>query len=191
MFRRSLFGLLVVVLMVGLRGHWARSADELPVDRGLGTRVPDFTLKDTRDKPVRLYGYAGKKAVVVVFIGTGCPVSDLYLPRLAELAAAYEKKDIAFLAIDSNRGSDAGKVAEAVKQAGIRFPVLMDPGNVVADLLLAERTCEALVIDGKNAALRYRGAIDDQYTPEKRREKPTKPHLIDALDDLLPGATCA
>src|SRR5262249_11962204 len=69
----------------------------------------------------------------------------------------------------------------------IRFPVLIDPGNVVADSLLAQRTCEALVIDGKNAALLYRGAIDDQYTPENRREKPTNSYLIDALDDVLAG----
>jgi peroxiredoxin len=163
------------------------AGDELPIDRGIGTKVPEFTLKDTSDKPVRLYGYAGKKAAVVVFIGGGCPVSDLYLPRLAELAAIYEKKNIAFIAIDSNRDSDTAKVAEACKQAGIRFPVLKDPGNVVADSLLAERTCEALVVDGKNAALLYRGAIDDQYTPEKRREKPSKSYLIDALDDVLAG----
>jgi peroxiredoxin len=107
--------------------------DELAIDRGIGQPLADFTLHDTAGREVRLYGFAGKKAVVVVFIGTGCPVSNLYLPRLAELAQTYQQKGIEFVAVDSNRGSDAAKVAQHAREHGVSFPVLMDPGNVVAD----------------------------------------------------------
>ena len=53
---------------------------------------------------------------------------------------------------------------------GVSFPVLKDEGNIVADRLQANRTCEALVIDAKGV-LRYRGAIDDQYRIGVRKER--------------------
>jgi hypothetical protein len=64
--------------------------------------------------------------------------------------------------------------------------VLNDPVNLVADLTLAERTCEVLVIDGR-ARLRYRGAIDDQYGRGTRKPAPTKSYLAAALDAVLAG----
>ncbi len=163
------------------------SSDELPLDRGVGKPVADFTLRDTAGKELRLYSFAGKQAVVVVFIGTGCPVSNLYLPRLAELAAMYGKDGIEFIAIDSNRGSDAAKVGRHAKEHGVSFPVLMDPGNVVADQLLAERTCEVLVIEGKRARLVYRGAIDDQYTAKVHKDRATRSYLVEILDAIAAG----
>jgi peroxiredoxin len=161
---------------------------EPPIDRGVGQRVSDFTLLDTTGKEVHLYGFAGKKAAVIVFVGTGCPISDLYLPRFAELARKYESAGIPFLAIDSNSGETAAKVAEHAKKLGVSVPVLMDPGNLVADSLQAQRTCEALVLDGE-AILRYRGAIDDQYTQKGRKERAGKQYLVDALDAVIAGRT--
>ena len=54
---------------------------------------------------------------------------------------------------------------------GAAFPILKDTDNRVADQLLAERTCEALLIDDRGR-LRYRGAIDDQYGLGTRRDQP-------------------
>src|SRR5690348_6312476 len=66
----------------------AEAADESPLTRGVGQRVANFTLPDSSTgEPVRLYGFRGKKAAVIVFTGTECPVGDLYMPRLKELAA--------------------------------------------------------------------------------------------------------
>jgi peroxiredoxin len=174
-----------IVLVSFLVAPSARS-EGLPIDRGVGRRIADFTLRDTAGKEVRLYDFAGKKAVVVVFIGSGCPLSDLYLPGLAELARKYEKSGVAFLAVDSNAGEEAARVADHAKKHGVSFPVLMDQGNAVADSLLAERTCEALVMDGR-AILRYRGAIDDQYTQKARKARPEKTYLVDALDAVIAG----
>ena len=113
-------------------------------------------------RPVSLYGFAGKKAVVLVFLGTDCPLANLYGPRLAELHREYRGKGVVFLGINSNAHETEAQVAEQARKLGIDFPVLKDPGNVVADLALVERTPEVLVLDGR-ARVRYRGAIDDQY----------------------------
>src|SRR5262249_57434425 len=62
------------------------SKTELPVDRCIMQRVADFTLKDVAaDRPVSLHGFIGKRAIVLVFLGTDCPVRNLYVPRLIPL----------------------------------------------------------------------------------------------------------
>jgi peroxiredoxin len=147
--------------------------------------VANFELKEVSSgRPVSLYGFAGKKAVVLFFSGTDCPVAKLYLPRLAEMSRTYKNKGVAFVIINSNAHEPRQQVAEHAKSHTFELPVLKDEGNVVADQLLVERTCEALLLDGA-AVLRYRGAVDDQYGLGTRKEKPSKNFMIDALDAVL------
>jgi peroxiredoxin len=163
----------------------ARSADNLPVDRNVGKSMQDFTLKSvSTGNPVRMIGFAGKKAAVLVFTGTACPVSDAYFPRLEELSKAYESKGVVFLAINSNAHESVEEVAKHAKERGITFQVLKDPKNLVADMALVQRTPEVLVLDGR-ARIRYRGAIDDQFMVGKRKPKAEKEYVKDALDSIL------
>ncbi len=90
------------------------------------------------------------------------------------------------MAINSNASETVEEVAEHARESAATFPVLKDPENRVADRLLAERTCETLVIDGLGR-LRYRGAIDNQYGRGTRRAEPTHNYLIDAISALLEG----
>ncbi|WZO95997.1 redoxin domain-containing protein [Isosphaeraceae bacterium EP7] len=155
--------------------------------RMVGQRAPNFTLRDvTTDGQLSLYGYRGSKAVVLVFTGVECPVGNAYLPRLDELNRAYASRKVRFLAINSNASESAERVAAHAKEFGVGFPVLKDPGNIVADSLLAERTCEVLLMDG-SAKLVYRGAIDDQYTQTSRKPKPSEEFLVAAIEDVLAG----
>ena len=65
-----------------------KSAD----NTALGKPVADFSLKDTKGQDVALSSFKDKKAVVVLFLGTECPINNAYLPRLAELHKEYESK---------------------------------------------------------------------------------------------------
>ena len=141
------------------------SRSELPLERGLNQRVADFTLKDvTSNRPISLYSFVGKKAIIMVFLGTDCPVGNLYVPRLIELNRAYRSRGVIFLGINSNAHETEQDVAKFVRETGIDFPVLKDIQNKVSDSVLAERTPEVLLLDGIGR-IRYRGAIDDQYSP--------------------------
>ncbi len=173
-------------------GGETKATTKTAVDRNVGQRLPDFMLKTAKGDPVRLYGFARdrKKAVVLVFTGTACPVADVYLPRLAELARAYEPKGVAFLAINANAHESAEDAAGHAEERGLSFPVLKDPTNLVADLALAERTPEVVVVDAR-ATIRYRGAIDDQYAVGSRRPAATRNYLADALDALVAGKDVA
>ncbi len=175
-------GLLVLVITgFGIGQCFAR---DNPVDLRIGKTIPDFTLNGIDGKPVSLYGFAGKPGAVLIFTGVDCPVGNLYLPRLVELAKIYEPKGMVFLAINSNAGESLEQVAAHAKEHGLTFPVLKDPGNRVADLAQVDRTCEVVVIDSR-AAVRYRGAIDDQYAVGKRKPAPTANYLQDAIEAVL------
>src|SRR5262245_49157858 len=78
-------------------------ADPTPGKTSLGKVVADFTLKDAAAKAHSLHHYKDKKAVVVLFLGTECPINNAYAPRLAELSEAYAAKGVQFLAINSNQ----------------------------------------------------------------------------------------
>src|SRR5262249_26491897 len=69
----------------------------------VGKKIDNFKLHDYRGAERSLAEFADKKAVVVAFVGCGCPVSRLYGLRLDELAREYEPKGVAFLAVNSNQ----------------------------------------------------------------------------------------
>jgi thiol-disulfide isomerase/thioredoxin len=156
------------------------------LDRRSGRVIGDFELVDVHTgRTHRLQEHRGR-VVVIVFIGTNCPVGDLYLPRLAALAMTYQSRGVDFLAVDSNASESIEDLAIYARESGVLLPILKDPENRVADQLLAERTCEALVLDGRHR-LRYRGAIDDQYGRRSRRDQPEHAYLADAIEAVLAG----
>jgi peroxiredoxin len=149
-------------------------------------RVDNFSLRDPADKAVSLVDYKDRKAVVVVFIGTECTVSNAFMPRLAELSREYADRGVQFLAINSNAQDTPARVAGHAREHGLTFPVLKDPANVVADRFGAERTPSVFVLDPIGIIV-YRGRIDDQYGVGFKRSTPTRRDLACALDEILAG----
>jgi peroxiredoxin len=175
-------GLFLFAVLVGcaLRAEPASKSDS-------GRRVADFTLKDaSTDKPISLSDFKTKKAVVVVFIGTECPINNAYMPVLAELAKTYADKGVQFLAVNSNSNDTPAQIAGHAQKNHLPFPVLRDPANVVADHFGAKRTPEAFVIDSEGG-VRYQGRIDDQFGVGAKRTAPTRRDLVEALDEVLAG----
>jgi peroxiredoxin len=155
-----------------------------------GAAVPDFTLKDTAGKARSLTDYKDKKAIVVVFVGTECPLANLYVVTLAEMHQKYSGKGVAFLAINSNDQDSFADVVAHAKERPVPFPVLKDEGHVADDATGARRTPEAFLLDS-GLVIRYHGRIDDQYGYTYRRAAPTKTELKDAIEDLLAGKPVA
>ena len=154
---------------------------------GIGEKVPTSDqLRDLRGGRRPLDGFTKNKAVVLVFLGTECPVSNLYLPGLIDLEKRYRPKGVQFLAVYPNEPDDAGKVAGHAYDRDVPFLVLKDYGQKLADAVGVTRVPTVAVLDG-NLKLRYRGRIDDQYGVAARRPKPTRNDLAEALDELLAG----
>ncbi len=172
-------------LVLGLTCHGVAAP---PVEKGprTGYPVPNFTLKDTTGKAHSLSDYKDSKALVVLFLGTQCPINNAYAPRLAELHKTYSPRGVQFLAVNANHQDTPEMVATHAREHKIPFPVLKDVGNVVADQFRAERTPEAFVLDARGKVL-YRGRIDDQFGYRYRRAEPTRRELVAALDEILAG----
>ena len=153
----------------------------------LGTQIDDFTLRDFRGKAFRLSDHAEAKAVVIAVLGCECPLAKLYAPRLAELAAEYEPQGVRFVAIDANVQDAVTEMAHYAKVHGIKFPLLKDVGNRLADQLRAERTPEVFLLDAQRI-VQYVGRVDDQYEIGIARTEPDERFLADAIDAVIAGA---
>ncbi len=150
----------------------------------VGQTVGDFVLADSQGKRFRLSDFS-QEIVVVAFLGTECPLAKLYGPRLQQLADKYTGQ-VAFLGINSNQQDSLAEIAAYVRLHKIKFPVLKDLSNHIADRLQAKRTPEVFVLD-RQRVVRYRGRIDDQYGVGYIRPEVTRADLAEALGELLSG----
>src|SRR5208283_3117727 len=86
------------------------AADEHPT-LGVGSPAPDFGLPGIDGKIHRLADYSNSPVLVVVFTCDHCPTAQLYENRIKKLAADYQDKSVAFVAINPN-DADAVRLDE-------------------------------------------------------------------------------
>lgn len=157
----------------------------------IGRPVAPFALADHHGQQHDWKSLSeGKKAMVVAFLGVECPLAKLYGPRLQEIADQYASKDVGFVGVCSNRQDAPTEIQAYVTQHGIKFPVLKDKDNAVADDYQAQRTPEIfLVVDGE---IRYAGRVDDQYglgngSGGYAKSAVHRRDLIEAIEETLAG----
>lgn len=163
-------------------------AETLSTMLPLGAIAPDFTLLDTStNKIVSLQELKSHIATVVMFICNHCPYVKHIQKKLAEVATSYQKKGIAFIAINSN---DIKKYPEDSpvhmrKEAEMNhytFPYLFDETQAVAKAYHAACTPDFYLFDSTLACV-YRGRFDDS-TPGNHHAVTGK-DLTQALDAML------
>jgi peroxiredoxin len=110
----------------------------------------DFTLTDLGGMKWNLRALAGK-VVLVNFWATWCPPCRKELPDLEALYQRFGSRGFVILAISDE---DAGKVAQFVAAHNLTYPVLLDPGRKVNELLQISGIPKSFVYDrsGKLAA---------------------------------------
>lgn len=172
-------------LAAALVGLLAVSAAALanPVDR-VGERLTDVTLRGLDGKPVSLLSLHKDRVLVVAYTGVGCPIAGRYGPRLEKLAGKYGRRGVHFVGINANPQDDAAKIRKDIEEIGITFPVLMDHEQALTRQLDAKTTTEVFVVDA-DKVIRYRGAVDDQYTVGAQRSAPKTKYLELAIRDVL------
>jgi hypothetical protein len=188
--RLGLCGLAICVgvLAAELRPRGTDRGKDEALPAPLGIRLPDWTLPRSDDgRPWSLARDGrGARAVAVLFLGTQCPVNNLYLPILVALHEEYGPRGVLFVAVNSNEQDGGEAVARHAKESGLPFVVLKDAGAKVADRFAAARTPEAFVLD-QTRTVRYRGRIDDRFDKGIQRARATQNDLAEALDAVLAG----
>jgi peroxiredoxin len=156
-----------------------RAAAEL-----VGRRVPSFVLKDAAGSLRSLADYSDKRAIVLVFVSTECPIANEYLPVVADLASKQAEQSVQWLAIYSSPSDDAAKIAAHVKQFEIKIPALRDADQQALQATGVDRTATVVLLDSRRV-VRYAGRIDDRFGYAYHRAAPTRNDLAVAIDELL------
>lgn len=129
---------------------------------------------------------AQAKFHVFLFLGVECPVARQYGAKLQPLAKHFAGGSVQFIGVNSNPQDSRAEVAQFQKDLSLTFANLKDPGQLIAKHFSATRTAEAVVID-QQGQVKYRGRIDDQYSPGVARGATSSHDLRDALEQLLAG----
>ncbi len=170
----------------GIAAVFLTSAAALADSSPLGRKIDDFTLEDARGRARSLKDWSDSKLVVVAFLGTECPLANLYAPRLSEMSKQFGAKGVAFVGINSNQQDSITEMASHATRHGIAFPMLKDPANKIADRFGAVRTPEVFVLDA-DRTVRYVGRIDDQYGVGFQKPTAGRNDLQVAIEELLSG----
>jgi len=130
----------------------------------LGTAAPNFSLPDATGKTVSLADFAGKPALLVIFMCNHCPFVKHVAGGLAALAKDYQAKGVGVVGINSNdvksHPDDAPPMMAAeAKARGYTFPYLYDETQKVAQAYRAACTPDFYVFDARQRLV-YRGQMD-------------------------------
>lgn len=156
----------------------------------LGTKAPDFKLRDVvSGKIVSLGDFAGKKALLVMFICRHCPYVQHVKEELARLGRDYAVKNIGMVAISSNdieRYSDDApeKLKEMALELKFNFPFCCDETQEVAKAYQAACTPDFFLYNEKRELV-YRGQLDDSRSGNGKPV--TGKDLRAAIDAVLNG----
>jgi peroxiredoxin len=162
----------------------------------LGHKAASFSLPDTEGNIVSLTDYEGCKGLVVAFICNHCPYVIHIAPQLAKVAQEYQKKGMAFVAINSNDieqypDDDMAHMIEEKQARQYPFSYLLDEKQEVAKAYSAACTPDIYLFN-THMELVYRGQFDasrplriSSGNYDSSKHQATGSDLIHAMDTLL------
>jgi peroxiredoxin len=103
----------------------------------------NFTLTDLNGKPWTLKDLKGK-VVMLNFWATWCPPCRKEMPDLETIYKQFEPQGLVILGISDD---DPEKVREFVQKQGTTYPLLLDPGSKVNELLHIQGIPKTFVYD--------------------------------------------
>jgi thiol-disulfide isomerase/thioredoxin len=173
-----------------------RAAADRPV-LPLGSPLPDFKLPAVDGHDYTPADFDKSELLLMVFTCDHCPTAQAYEDRLKRLAAEYQPRGVAFLAINSNYAeavrldemgyTDLGDTFAEMKiraaNRGYNYPYADDgPTQVIVEKFGAVATPHVFIFD-RSRHLRFQGRIDDS----ERESLATHHDTRDALEALLAG----
>ncbi|HIA61477.1 MAG TPA: redoxin domain-containing protein [Planctomycetaceae bacterium] len=156
----------------------------------VGRQIPNFVLPSVTGKEIALADFPEVDFLVIVFLGTECPIGNSYIPQLNELSQKYAKQNVKFAVINANLADSPEEIKKHALEYKLRLLVLVDKDQVSLDIFGATRTPEAFILD-RRRNIRYVGRIDDRIGYRFKREQARRSDLEEALKQLIAGETPA
>jgi len=156
----------------------------------LGTPAPPFSLPDVVSGTLySLNSFAGKAALLVMFICRHCPYVEHVEQELAKLGKDYAGIGLGIIGISSNDPvgypDDAPpRLKEMAERLGFTFPFCFDESQDVAKAYRAACTPDFYLFD-QDRQLVYRGQLDDSRPGSNKPV--TGRDLRAAIDATLAG----
>lgn len=157
-----------------------------PSPIGQVVSAPSGALRDIYGLERSLDKLPPAQATVLCFLGVDCPLANRILPQVNRLEARYRGRGAQFVAVYPHESEDLTAAAAHALEKRIKFLVLKDFGQGLADALKVQRTPEFCVLDGQQR-LRYRGRLSDQITLNSTRPNSSREDLELALEQVLAG----
>ena len=144
------------------------AAADAPPGAAVGTKAPDFTLRDTEGSSYTLSQViAAGKTVVLEWFNPDCPFikrHHLQNKDMTRLYDQYKEQGVVWFAINSGapgaQGAGAERNAKAKADYQIDYPILLDESGEVG-LAYGAKTTPHMFVIRKDGVLVYSGAIDD------------------------------
>ncbi|TMU50486.1 thioredoxin family protein [Flagellimonas algicola] len=182
------FGFLTLIVLLGAFGAHGDS-EEAGYD--IGDMATDFSLKNVDGSMVSLSDFDTAKGFLVIFTCNTCPYAVKYEDRIIALDKKYKPLGVPVIAINPNNpdlspDDSLAKMKVRATNKGFTFPYLLDEGQQVFPQYGATRTPHVYLLDKttNGNAVRYIGAIDDNYQDaSKVKEK----FVESAVDAMLAG----
>jgi peroxiredoxin len=134
-----------------------------------GQPAPDFALKSSTGKNLRLSEYRGD-VVMINFWATWCGPCRQEMPLLDQLYARYHRVGFHLLAV--NIDDDSRRAMDMVQELGVSFPVLFDERKDVSKLYDVDAMPVTILID-REGVVRfvhqgYKPGYEEKYLDEIR-----------------------
>ena len=153
--------------------------------------LPQFSLTDTSGGRHTPAEWASKKAVVLFFSSTDCPLANAYVPEMNRMRQAYATRGVVLYAVQGDATIAAPEVVKHAKEFGFSFPYLFDPEEALATYTGAVAVPSVAVLSPRGELL-YLGRIDNRQEDfGKQRPQATEFDLKDALEAVLAGKPVA
>jgi peroxiredoxin len=149
--------------------------------------APDFRLRDTTGAVHTGADWESKKAIVLFFVTTDCPVGNSYVPEMKRIHDAYAAQGVAVYGVQAETTLDDSAVVKYAQEFRYTFPLLLDPKQALVKLVNATVTPQAAVVTPAGKLL-YLGRIDNRVEDfGKTRYQATRFELREALEAVLAG----
>lgn len=164
---------------------------------GAGQRAPDFTLPDTRGKPVRLTDFRGK-FVVLEWTNPGCPFVRKHYDsgNMGATQKMARNQGLVWLSINSTEKASSDYLESAklaawlTERKGVATAVLMDEEGITGRAYNAMTTPHLYIVDPQGLLV-YAGAIDSIPSVRVADIDKATNHVKMALADIAAGKPVA
>ena len=134
-------------------------AASAPAEIAVGSAVPDITFKDIRFLPRTLADLGERTAVVLVLSALDAPDRIGTDSELRALYATYAGRGVEIAALFADPEDTIPRIALHGVRQELPVTLLSDPEGACARALGVTATGTAVIVDGRDGVLRYRGDL--------------------------------